>query len=250
MLDADFIHRDRYGIIGQVQPAGSPIEVEGGDSVNWTGHYIYLTGKGDLKQFRAHQGGKMVDGAYVRHPVHSSTFNEFGAYYQGTWDGVISRDQYTGILLGLLKLGCTKCAKKAVKHHAKRGFLFAYNTRINGQNPWQSKWKMPDFTGPDIWALEIRALRLPDAVALPLLTVLDLHVLVNSLTLRMSKKDDVISHVGKLVASLEYQPTVTSKLTWKLTNRLDLVDRLFTYWTGWRQQYGMYKLYYKKLTGL
>lgn len=143
------MNKDKYNIIGQIQPDGS---IEGGDSVNWMGHYLYLT----KHKFPFRKTFEVGFGAYVRHPDPKQTNNGFGAYYKNPWDGVISRDQLIGIIMGLMSQKDRIGMVKLTLHHALRGFLFTYNTRKNGQNPTQTKWKIPDLTFMSIWALILR----------------------------------------------------------------------------------------------
>lgn len=238
------IHKDRYGIIGQIQRDGS---IEGGDSANWMGHYVYLTrlNKPDfVKTF------EISPGAYVRHPVAKSTNNGFGAYYKNPWNGCISRDQLTGILMGIIATKDTAAARRLVLNHALRGFLFTYNTIKNGENPKTAKWKLPDFTGPDIWALELRALisnrgQLSRALVYPLLCILDMHMLVSVVIDNWTggKKVDVLSSVGKLLVGNEVQSTIVSRLAFRVADRRSLIKRIRGYWCGWRKNCSMYYWY-------
>jgi len=236
------LHRDEYRIIGQIQLDGS---IEGGDSACWMGHYIYLTDD----KFPFAKTFEVAPGAYVRHFDYKKTNKGFGAYYKDHWNGCISRDQMTGILLGLLKQKDKKAIFRLIKHHSKRFFLFAYNTIKNGEDPKTAKWKMPDLTMLDIWALEIRGLGKLSWLCLPILCVLDLQMLISALLDRIfkSKDPDVINFIGKLLASKEYTPTPISWLTSKIVDKKDLKNKLRTYWCGWRDNSDFLPLFEKKM---
>lgn len=219
---------DKNGYLMQIQLDGS---LEGGDSACWSGHYIYFSKNTLNLNMRYFE---IYPGAYVRHPNPDQTYNGFGAYYKNPWNGCISRDQLTGILLGLLKSGDKEAANRLVRHHLKSGMLFSYNTIDNGLSPEVAKWKMPDLTLFDIWALEIRA----TGKATWLLPLLDLHMLFNVLFDRIFSRnnDDVINLVGKLCASVEYYPTLISKFTAKLVDYSNVFNRIKNYWESWRAQ--------------
>ena len=233
---------DQHGVLVQKQSDGS---LDGGDSVNWMGHYDYLTNHNTIDFFR-------VDvGAYVRHPDPLCTNNQFGAYYKSPFNGCISRDMLTGILMSRIKNKEYIQMLDIIGHHALRLFLFAYNTIHNGTNPKYAKLKMPDVTLFDIWALEIRGLGWFGYLMFPILCLFDLQLLFGSLL--FNKKNDTsdpLSFAGKLCISQEFIKTPISKLAWKVTNKEKLLNNLKTYWSGWRQQPEMYDLYEKKIKEL
>ncbi len=86
------MQRDKYGFLVQKQQDGS---LDGGDTVNWTGHEIYLGAKPAYK-------GAFVDrfevgwGAWVRHFDPELSNKGFASHYMGPWEGGISRDQLIG----------------------------------------------------------------------------------------------------------------------------------------------------------
>ena len=238
---------DKYGSIGQIQPDGS---IDGGDSVNWEGHRRYLTeGKHDyryhyhksrLPEYKAFFKDKTI--GYKRHPRSSAT----ASYYKNPWNGNISRDQLTGILAYHIKYTDYKESLKIILHHGAWLWLFAYNTVRNGDTTF--KWKWPDFTGPDIWAMELRCLRPYSYLLYPIICMLDLHTLLNTLYFnRFVKDDDVISFAIKVISTREYMPTPFSWLAWKLLNKKKLVGLISDYWCGWRKNCGMADLYEKKI---
>ena len=232
---------DEDGILVQVQADGS---LEGGDSANWMGHWIYLT-DGDfpfVDFFEKDWGG------YCRHPMPSMTNNGFGAFYQNPWDGVISRDQLTGIIAALISQKKYLAMLRLFFHHAMRGFLFSYNTIHNGVEPKTAGWKFPDLTLFDIWAHELRGFGKFSWILYPLLLVLDLHMLMATLLHRKKYNSDPISYALKLIVSHDHIPTLTSLLSWKLCDKHKLVDEVSNYWSGWRDQGFMVELYSAKLS--
>lgn len=231
---------DKYGILGQIQYDGN---VEGGDSVCWMGHYLYLT----KKKFPFSNTFERSFGAYVRHPDPKQTYYGFGAYYKNPWDGVISRDQLTGVIAGLISQQDRLALLRVMCHHALSLFLFSYNTRINGQPPTASKWKMPDLTFFNIWALYLRGFGKLSWVFYPLLVVLDLHLLIDTLISNRSSDEDQINFTIRTLIAKDNVPTIISKLAYKILNKEFLLSNLKAYWCGWRQQPGMYNLYKERL---
>jgi len=173
-------------------------------------------------------------GAFVRHPVPELTNGGFGAYYHNPWDGVISRDQLTGILAGLIAQKKRWDAFKLILHHMCWLMLFSYNTRKNGAFPASTPWKWPDFTGPDIWALEIRALGPWGWPLYPLLCVFDLHTIFNTLVHRWMKKNDPINFAMKIIIGKNNTATPVSLLAFSMVNKDKLIRELRDYWCEWR----------------
>ena len=241
------MNRDPEGIIGQIQPDGS---IEGGDSVCWQGHYIYLTD--DMEKFPFRKTFEVGFGSYVRHPDPNRTNNGFGAYYRNPWDGCISRDQMTGILIGLIGSKDVYGVFRLALHHALRLFLFTYNTIKNGNDPKIAKRKLPDLADFSILALIIRGLGPVKWLLWPILCLLDLQLLGSIVYNRFTKssKDDVINMVGRLLVSLEHAPTPVSILAGKTLDKPHISSRLTEYWCGWRDNCEFVPLYLVKLNQL
>lgn len=234
------MHRDDYNIIGQIQSDGS---IEGGDSVNWMGHWIYLT----KEAFPFVKTFEVKFGSWVRHPIPSQTNNGFGAYYRNPWDGVMSRDQLTGVLAGIIAQKERLAALRLLLHHALRFFLFAYNTRENGKDPSKTKWIVPDPTGPEIWAIELRALGPAAWILWPLICVFDIHHVFNVLLNRFRKTRDPISFAMKYIVIQENIPTLGSIVAKLLLNKKKLISELVFYWGGWRDSPEFVALYKGRL---
>lgn len=230
---------DDFGFLGQIQDDGT---IEGGDAVNWTAHWRYLTNS--PQSLRSFEVGF---GAYVRHPYPRRTYNGFGSYYKHPWDGVISRDQLTGILGYLIASKDRFAILRIIIHHAAWLFLFSYNTRINGQDPSKSRWKWPDITFMDIWAMELRGLL--GWWSLPLTTIFDLQMLFAATIQCVSQKvdSDPISAAMKWTISREFYPSPTSWLTWNVLDKAKLISDVHAYWGGWRKQPEMGALYERKV---
>lgn len=223
------MHRDKYGIIGQIQPDKS---IEGGDSACWMGHWVYLTDE----QFPYVKTFEVGFGGYCRHPHPEQTYNGFGAYYKNPWNGCMSRDQLTGTLLALIKQQEHAAMLRLFLQHACRGWLFTYNTIKNGSDPKTAKWKLPDLTVFDFWAMELRGFGKLSWIFWPLLCVLDIHLLLSAMFDKYFDNDepDVINAIGKLMVSREYVPTPVSWLATKFYNKQNLLKRLTAYWGTWR----------------
>ena len=231
---------DSEGILGQVQSDGS---IEGGDSANWMGHLVYLTNSKTDYTYLFEVGF----GAYVRHPNPASTNHGFGAYYKDPWNGVISRDQLTGIIAALIAQKRYGAMLRLMGHHAARLFLFSYNTIHNGVAPATARWKMPDLTLFDIWALELRGFGYLSWLFWPILLVFDIHLLLNTLFKLGKKQDDPISFAMKLIICKEHVPTLTSLLAWIICDREKLYKDIADYWGGWRASPDMTILYKPRL---
>ena len=240
---------DSFGFLGQIQDDGS---IEGGDSVNWTAHFYYITNK---THPRAHGDNQLSPfevgfGAYVRHPYPKQTIEGFGAYYKNPWDGVMSRDQLTGVLGFLVASKDRLAMLRLVMHHAAWLFLFSYNTRINGQDPSKAKWKWPDLTLMDVWAMEARGVL--GWWSLPVTTLFDLHMLIAAIIQRLSPKadHDPISAAMKWSVAREFYQSPTSWLAWKLLNKTKLIEDIKAYWSGWRSLPEMGWLWQQKINTL
>jgi len=243
------MHIDKYGIIGQIQSDGS---IEGGDSVNWMGHWLYLSDRSDDTAKKFINTFEVGFGAYVRHPYPDATYNGFGAYYKNPWDGCISRDQFTGLVGYLVASKQHGAIARILLHHLLRLMMFSYNTITNATNPATSKRKIPDLTLFDIWAMELRGLGTIVALLLyPILMICDLHILMHAIIHRFSKSDnDPISMVMKAMVTREICPTPISYLAWKLLDKTKLINDLKNYWCGWRDSCDIVVLYEKKLKEL
>ena len=234
------MNRDKDGIIGQIQTDGS---VEGGDSACWMGHWTYLTGE----SFEYEKFFSVGFGAYVRHPQPKRTYFGFGAYYAHPWDGVISRDQLTGVIAGLIAEKNRLAVLKIIIHHMAWLFLFTYNTRKNGLDPKEADWKWPDFTFMDIWAIELRGLGAFAWVFFPALCIFDLFLLAKVLWHRWRISSDPINFTMKVLIGYEQAPSPISWLAFKLLNRPKLIKELENYWCGWRDGCDILPYYERKL---
>jgi hypothetical protein len=94
---------------------------------------------------------------------------------------------------------------------------------------WDPSWKLPDVTGPEFWALLIRAMPTPVRWTLyPLLVVFDIETLVGSVVRRFFRPDnrDVINHSLILVNGMRRCPTFVMWLATRITSRAFLKTRL------------------------
>lgn len=105
-------------------------------------------------------------GIPIRHPA--NRFGDWAARTQAT-----SRDQFTCYLIALIAYQDANRLDALVRAHARRLFVKAWNVVSNGQRNVNGPHKAADITGPDIWALWIRALRLWPLY--PILCILDAH---------------------------------------------------------------------------
>lgn len=227
---------DDRGILGQHEGNGV---YGGGDALNFTGMLV-LVGGSSIKIYNTFRKGF---GALSRHPTEG-----YSSYYKHPWDGRISRDQLTGALAGMIAQRDRVGVLKVFIHHAAWLWLFAYNTRKNGD---LSKWKWPDITGPDIWAMYIRGLLGKAAYLLfPILCAFDLMLIANAYTVLKNNDGHVTSHLAKLITALETAPTPIARLAFKMTSKDWLLASLTTYWCGFRDKCFMVELYKRKLDEL
>ncbi len=251
---------DTLRIIGQ---PGYPVDhnggIDGGDSINRMGHYHFLIEankdiKNDLAELEdlpdrtiEHFNKKMAlfecpnsKGNYRRHPT-----NGWASFCNGTYDGVMSRDQS---IPTVISLGYTKNYKRLTMfflRHLMRGLLFTTNTRKNAPNPEEfKKKKRPDFTGPKSWALYLRGFPILGYMLYPLLCVLDLFLLAGSIVWLFRRQDkDIINHTAILIFSRLRVPTPISWLASKILSKEYVLDKLTSYWCDWRKSCYFVDLY-------
>lgn len=142
-------------------------------------------------------------GVILRHPNPN--------YDASDWDRM-SRDQLIPIIMAC-GIWSQKHLKRCAWGHLKRGFLFTNNTRQNGATKhnhgtgnYSYAWKLPDLTGPEIWALYIRAFNA--WYLYPLLLLFDLETLIGSIIWRFWPKNNIaINHSLVCAYSNRYLPT-------------------------------------------
>lgn len=254
------IHTDIYGFIGQPRGEG----IESGDCIRWQSDLCYLIGKRfQIEFFEKGFGG------YVRHFNATLTDNGFGAYYKNPWAGCISRDQSIGIIAYNIKFKRYWAHIKFMLHHACWLFLFSYNNIKNGvsptnikngvispdmltpwYNPFKWKWKFPDITFMDVWAMELRGFGWFSWLLWPILNLLDLWMFLSTIWYNSKESSDPISFAMKLIVTREHIPTIVSYINFKIVNKRKLKNEIHNYWCGWRDQCAMTELYTKKIDDL
>ena len=244
------VNRDFHGALGQIQPGTHPDfpkdSIEGGDAIGWSGAYYYITKKNPIKYFSFISFFEVLPGRYVRHPDPKLTYNGFGSSLAS-----LSRDQMCGAIAGIIASKEPWAMSRLIKQHAKRLFLFSWNTMHNGVDPKTAKWKLPDLTGPEILAQELRGIKKGwYDILLPLL---DLHMLANTWFFNRvpaEKENECISYLIKLFISVEHKPTLFSRLALRTLDKRLAREKLNSYWCGWREQPYMAALFYSKLVVL
>lgn len=213
---------DNYGLL--VQSNG-----DGGDSCNRSFAYCYFTGK---KADKVYAELETAPGLLRRSP------------HPGKWYSMperLSRDQFIPALACLIRQQNKPLLERVAGRHARRGYLFAWNTRRNFQYPtldehlrkstpdveWNYSWKVPDFCGPAIWAMYSRAFGERWGIRRYLG---DLETLVNSLIVRLNpKRDDVINHLIILHLANNLKPTKLARLARLITPYDLLLKRMDTF---------------------
>jgi len=248
------------GALGQIRITNSGNYLEMGDSVRWTGDYIYLRpdrtihypGLSTLRHTQFYEFFQVRWGKYCRHPHKLKSDNEFAAYCpKGPYGGVISRDQLIGILAANIKEERTyEIFKMFIISLCSLG-LFSYNTIDNGDYPPTAKRKWPGLTLFNIHSIFLRGLL--GWVSVVPNFFLDAQDLLTVIYFNFKKgkiDKDPISLAMRLFIAREYYPTPVSWLTWKICDTNKLRESCHYYWTGWRDQYEMFELYRDKINEL
>lgn len=236
---------DKNGWLMQVQEDES---LEGGDSASFSAHRLYLDPK--TTPYYVHRFHKFYHNGelgYCRYPEKREIY-KWTAFYASPWEGVMSRDQLTPILCLMIKHRIMKENLKFLFHHALSLFLFTYNTIHNGSKPPFKYSKIPDPTGPSFWALE---LRLFGWVFWPIYFILDFYNLL--VVMHWNKNtfgDDHITLGINIITTYETYPTPISKLTFRLWDKKKFIRMMWSYWSTWRKQPGLYYLYKNKILAL
>lgn len=208
---------------------------DGGDSLNRTcATYILqeLTGQNILLQFP----GKHI--ALLGNGKGKYRRNTHAEKWYSAWNRT-SRDQLTPLVIFCSIYGYKRKLWQIFADHCKRLLLFTYNTRKNfvyatlethnrlstPDVPWNYKWKLPDLTGPEFWALYVRGFRI--WWLWPLLCILDIETLITSIVLRQQpRKNDVINHALVLEHGTLVLNTPTMALARALNSREFLQKKL------------------------
>jgi hypothetical protein len=226
---ADYL--DEKGLVVQKKDATG--FGDGGDSLNRSSVTVFLSRlSGPTPLLDCHDVDLILgngDGRFRRSWHPDKWYNNFDR---------TSRDQLTPLVIMGGNLNMRPMLKQIFFNHLKRGLLFAYNTRRNFMYPtleehqrlstpdvaWDYSWKVPDFTGPEFWALYIRGFECK--LLYPLLYLFDIHTALGALVLRYQKEVDVINHAVVLEYAKVRMDTFWMKLARKLTPRTLLQERL------------------------
>lgn len=205
---------DERGFPGTNQSDGS---FDGGDTAAIIGNIMALGGKDpgptSLKLMRSML--IRTDGL-VRHPDKSKWYGQPDRF---------SRDQLIPILCSFAGQTPTAEVRLILHHHRKNNFLWAWNKKKNGV--MDTPDKMPDITGPEIWALWCRVLGGPWWLKL-LLPLLDLETLLGSITWRWFQPDTnrvCRNHMLICITGMKTYPTLTMRLAYWLNDWKDLITK-------------------------
>lgn len=140
------------------------------------------------------------------------------------WYGMndrFSRDQLLPLICAAIRFKDHPDLNLFFQAHAQRWFLFAWNSRKNGAV--DAPKKMPDFTGPEIWALWIRY-REP-WWGFAVLWIFDGELLVGAFLWRWREDRVCRNHMLSAIFSRRYRPTITSRIAFALTDFKGLIER-------------------------
>jgi hypothetical protein len=228
---------DSYGLIGK--------GTDFGDSAANTFTALYCGPHLQEEQVKA-LSWLVLNGVPRRHPDPTKWYSAINT---------TSRDQLTPYLIYLAsdrpaEVGLAKAYfKRLAWQHAKRLFLFTWNSRRNFQYPtakqhaehstpdvaWNYAWKLPDVCGPDIWAVYLRGAMTYSAWFWPLwpvLWLLDLALVADTAWLLLQAAGGrKIGPTGRGTATIDHDrrnatllchfaarhwPTPLSRLAWRL----------------------------------
>ena len=226
---ADYI--DDWGFICKIQSDGS---LEGGDTLaNEATFWLFS----DITVMPPRLAFCEVDpGVWVRHP-HESGWTSDPEYTSG--------DQVRSMLTACIVKGETIAPRRFCLAHSKRGFLFMGNVRRNGSTPKNHgevyeyengqpvrrnyNWKPGDFTGPEFWALLIRATR--NEKKKWLLNYLDYATYKTAQYYQKKPPgDDIRNRLQVTIASTEVWPTKYSLKAKAMYSREFFTDRMHRFW--------------------
>lgn len=240
---------DDLGIIGQPDYRGIS-DIAGGDSINRMAHYHFLIEANkkignniadlanlpfsSLESYR--ESLEMFEcpnspGNYRRHPTDPGN-----TYCNGTYDGIMSRDQTMPLLITLGFFAMYHRLGMYFLRHAMRLFLFTTNTRGIVVNPGEYKKKIPDITGPMTWSTYLRGVPAIGYLLYPVLCVLDLELLIGAYIWKKYRQDDndIINYATMLIYANLQVRTPVSYLATKVISRKLVMGKLKDYWCGWR----------------
>ena len=161
-------------------------------------------------------------GRYVRHPDPTMWYSETNRF---------SRDQLTPLLLALALTKRRKRLATLFLAHAAHLLLFAWNTRINASLPGTAAyaWKLPDITGPDIWAAYIRGFRFWPLY--PILVVFDLMNVITAVQNRYWPQNTIQMNAVLMVDfAARVMPTPTALLARWIYGKEEPVKALNSNW--------------------
>lgn len=161
-----------------------------------------------------------------------------------------SRDQQSALVIAMAVYGYTNMLLELLLRHLAR-FGFFTNTRRNGatkENHGKLKYsdsderynydyKIADFITPEFTALYIRGLNW--WLLYPLLWVLDIQTLADSIILRLKPKQDILNHVLICEYTSRKWPTLWTWLANKCNDNFELKNGLYQYF----KRVGMPEMY-------
>lgn len=254
MFEEIDITMDKHGMLVQLNNDPSNPH-DGGDTAHRTGHYFFLIQLQEKvfnqkwkkmlpfasdEYYKSHMDDlEPIKGCYVRYPKRADKLEPNHYYCEGTYEGVMSRDQMTPLLISA---GYRKDYKRiawAFLRHMMRGFIFMSNTRrfemVNGEHVMYRR--MPGFAFFEYFNLFLRGLPALGYILYPLVMLFDLETLLSSIFHRMgwSNGDDVANHCAICIYGMQRVPTPVMHLANKINSYKDMKAKQESYWGGWRQ---------------
>ncbi len=202
------LYCDDQGFPGTASP------FDGGDTAADLGTILALDSTELLSLGKMRELFDISEYAPRRHPDKSKWYGQPDRF---------SRDQLIPMLCTFVRYPGTESQRLFYGSHKKRSFLFSWNTRGNGQ--MDMPWKIPDITGPLVWALWIRSSQ--SSFAKLFLPLLDLELLIGAIQWRFTPKSNQITrnHMLSAITCKKYSPTWTSRLAYWITDFDDLIER-------------------------
>lgn len=184
--------------------------------------------------------GMLNDRHMTAYLIHMNMYNPRRHPDRSRWYGLddrFSRDQLIPLIICLAYKNFPRTLKALFKTHLKKGWLlFAWNTKRNYQYPtfeehrdaknaghigkeieWKYKWKVPDVTAFEVWAIYIRAFQI--WYLYPLLYLFDLETLIGTVVKNYSKSNIHRNHIMVLYYGMKRYDTLLMKLARKIYDK-------------------------------
>jgi hypothetical protein len=178
-------------------------------------------------------------GCYCRFPKKQYNLEPQHYYNKGPYLGVMSRDQSQSLIIAAgIKRDYSRVLRMMTTHALRLFLVTQKSKRFLSEKEGDSVWRKPDFTGPEFFALYLRAIPILGYILYPLVLLGDIETLIGSISRRTWNKenDDVANHTSICIFGMLRVPTPIMWLANKINSYEDMKAKHISYWSGWRQQ--------------